>query len=125
MELRKVRTSYEDERGTITDILSNELIDHITAIYSKKGAIRGNHFHKDTLQGIFVLSGQMKLTTQIPNEPIQSTILVEGDLAITPPWESHAFKAIEDTYFMVFTRGPRAGKDYEKDTFRLDVPLIE
>ncbi len=125
MELRKIKPAHEDDRGTITDILADEVIDHITSIHSKKGAIRGNHYHKDTLQAIYVLSGQMKLVTQLPDEPILSTILVEGDLAITPSWESHTFQAIEDTTFMVFTRGPRAGKDYEKDTFRLNVPLIE
>ena len=38
--------------------------------------------------------------------------------------ERHAFQAIEDTTFLVLTRGPRGGENYETDTFRLDIPLI-
>ncbi len=124
MELRKIKTAHEDDRGTITDVLVNEPIDHITLIHSKKDSIRGNHYHKDTLQCVYVLSGKMELFAQLPDEDIKSEILVEGDLAITPPWESHAFHAIEDSTFMVFTRGPRGGEDYESDTFRLEVPLV-
>ena len=37
--------------------------------------------------------------------------------------EHHAVHALEDSVFMVFTRGPRGGDDYESDTFRLETPL--
>ena len=124
MKVRKIKPVYEDSRGTIIDILRNEWIDNVSLIRSKSGAIRGNHYHQDTLQCIYVLCGQMRLVTQIPGAEVKSVILHEGDLAITPAGESHAFEVITDTDFMVFTRGPRGGGNYEKDTYRLEVPLV-
>jgi quercetin dioxygenase-like cupin family protein len=47
-----------------------------------------------------------------------------GDLVATGPNERHALQGIEESTLMVFTRGPRGGKEYESDTFRLEVPLI-
>ena len=124
MEVHKVKPAYKDGRGVITDIMMKEPIEYVTLISSKKGAIRGNHYHKDTFQWVYILSGQMKLFTQMPDEEVQSTILDRGAIALTPPLERHAFIALRDTKFMVFTKGPRGGEDYEKDTFRLKVPLV-
>jgi hypothetical protein len=31
---------------------------------------------------------------------------------------------MENSEVMVFTKGPRGGKEYESDTFRLGVPLV-
>ena len=47
-----------------------------------------------------------------------------GDLMKTPANEQHAIRTLEDTKMMIFTCGPRGGCDYEKDTFRLENPLV-
>ena len=52
-------------------------------------------------------------------------ILSKGDLVETSKNERHAIRAIKDSEFLVFTQGPRGGKEYEKDTFRLSKPLIK
>ena len=40
------------------------------------------------------------------------------------PGDPHAWKALEDSECLVFTRGPRSGENYEEDTYRLDTPLL-
>lgn len=115
--------NFKDHRGEITDIFSKEPVEHVTLITSKKGAVRANHYHKETVQFNYVISGYLQLLTQNPGKKVQSTILEAGDLAVTPAGESHALIALEDSVFMVFTRGPRGGEDYEQDTFRLTAPL--
>jgi quercetin dioxygenase-like cupin family protein len=115
--------AHKDERGEITDILAKEPIDYVTLITSKKGAVRGNHYHEETVQFNYVLTGRMQLLTQTPGDKVRSAILEAGDLAVTPAGERHSLIAIEDSTLMVFTRGPRGGEDYEKDTFRLPSPL--
>ena len=52
-------------------------------------------------------------------------ILSRGDLVVTSSNEHHAIKAIEYSEYLVFTQGPRGGKEYERDTFRLSEPLIK
>jgi len=110
---------FEDKRGQITDILENEIIDSVTIISSKKGAVRGNHYHKESVQYVFILKGRLRLFTRAPGEDIKSTIVEVGDLALTPPLEEHTLVALEDSEFIALTRGPRGGKNYEKDTYRL------
>jgi quercetin dioxygenase-like cupin family protein len=46
-----------------------------------------------------------------------------GDLIATVPGERHALVGEEDVVCLVFTKGPRAGSDYESDTFRLAAPI--
>jgi len=115
---------FEDKRGEITDILEREFIDSVTLISSNTGAVRGNHYHKESIQYTFVLRGSLKLFTQKPGGEVETAILIKGDLVFTPALESHALVALEDAEFLALTRGPRGGTDYEEDTYRLDEPLV-
>jgi quercetin dioxygenase-like cupin family protein len=117
------RHYHADERGAITDLLVGEQIDAITLITSVKGTSRGHHYHRETTQWVYILEGRIKLLSQMPDAAIETTILEKGDLAVTQPLERHAMNFLEDSSFLVFTRGPRSGRDYESDTYRLDEPL--
>ena len=64
MEIKRVNPSFQDGRGIIQDILINEPIEHITVITSIKDVTRGNHFHKKTIQWVYVHSGKLKSLTQ-------------------------------------------------------------
>ena len=121
VELRK--PVFKDRRGVITDILQRIKIDSITIITSKKGAVRGNHYHKKTTQYAYVLRGKFRLYTQDDGGKIERKVVNEGDLITTPPLERHAFVALEDSLMLTCFLGPRRGKDYEDDTYRLDVPI--
>ena len=123
MDVTKITSDFEDERGSITDILRQEPIDYVTIITSKKGALRGDHVHKETVQYVYVMEGKLKALSQMPDEPVCTTVLEAGDLIVNVPNEGHAFEALEDTTFLVLTRGPRGGENYEDDTFRLETPL--
>ncbi|MEE1569179.1 MAG: cupin domain-containing protein, partial [Alphaproteobacteria bacterium] len=116
MDVTKITTDFEDERGAITDILRQEPIDYVTVITSKKGALRGNHVHKETVQYVYVMDGRLKALSQMPGEPVRTAVLSKGDLIVNVPQEGHAFEALEDTTFLVLTRGPRGGENYEDDT---------
>ena len=123
MRINTPQISFEDGRGTIKDVVIRQPIDAITIIRSTKGVVRGNHFHKDTTQWVYLQSGQLRSLTQKDNEPVVEQIVNPGDLLVAEPWEKHALVAIEDSEFFVFTRGPRGGDSYEDDTFRLETPL--
>ena len=125
MKVDRIKFTKKDDRGEITDIMVKENIEFVTLITSVKGSTRGNHYHKETDQWVYILEGRMKMLTQMPDGPVATTFLEKGDLAKTGPMERHAMIAIEDSAFMVFTRGPRGGSDYETDTYRLSEPLRE
>ena len=123
MEIKKIKSIYEDERGSITDIVEQVDFNGATIIRSKAGSVRGNHFHKKTIQYVYVLSGKMKCLAQKPQQKVIMAIVEQGDLVSHDLLESHSFEALEDTLFLVLSSGLRTGKDYEKDTYRLESPL--
>ncbi|HET6498095.1 MAG TPA: cupin domain-containing protein [Coriobacteriia bacterium] len=123
MRLSHPPPTRHDERGEIIDILVKENIEYVTLITAAAGSTRGNHYHKETVQSVYVLEGRLRMLTRIPGEPVVATVLEKGDLATTDRMEQHAMTALEDSSFMVFTTGVRGGEDYEKDTYRLDEPL--
>ena len=123
MKVTHPQYNNRDQRGEIVDILRKEYIEYVTLITSVQGSTRGNHYHKETTQMVYMLQGRMKLLTQMPDQPVIVKVLEKGDLAVTDPLERHAMIALEDSTFMVFTRGIRGGGDYEKDTYRLSEPL--
>ena len=116
--------AYRDERGGITDLVAHEAFDSASIITSAAGSIRGNHYHRDTYQIIHVLSGTLRLVTQMPDGAITDRTVNAGDLIRTPPTERHAFQALVDATLLVLTRGPRGGETFESDTIRLSEPLI-
>ena len=95
-----------------------------TYISQKKNSVRGNHYHKKTIQWNYLLSGKVILITQKKNKKIMKKIMKKGDLILTEKNEKHAIKALKNSEMLVFTKGPRGGKEYESDTFKLSKKLI-
>ena len=119
------KITHRDKRGIIIDLLERKKINSITFITQKKGMVRGNHYHKKTIQWNYLLKGKIELFTKKRNNKLKKIILIKGDMAETSKNEKHAIRAKKDYEFLVFTQGPRGGKNYEKDTFRLLKPLIK
>lgn len=113
---------FEDERGVIQDLLGE--IDAVTEIFTKAGAVRGNHVHHNTVQWAYVVSGKM-LFASVADDGLHEDVHGPGELVKEPAGIPHAWRALEDTRVLVFTKGPRSGEAYESDTVRLPVPLIE
>ena len=112
---------FKDKRGFISDVLYNKKINHIAYIYSKKNAVRGNHFHKKTSQYNLIVKGKIRYYCKEGKKKTKVYNLKKGDLILSKANQIHAFKTISDnSIFMVFTLGVRGGKDYEKDTFRVN-----
>jgi len=124
MKKIKTKINHKDNRGIIKDLLEKKKINAITFITQKKGKIRGNHFHKKTTQWNYLIKGKIKIYAKKKNRSVKKIILSKGDLVVTSSKESHAIKAIQHSEYLVFTQGPRGGKEYENDTFRLKKPLI-
>jgi quercetin dioxygenase-like cupin family protein len=123
MKIIATEINHQDDRGAIVDLVEGANINAVTFISFTKGAVRGNHYHKQTTQWNYVIKGKIKVVTQMDDKPPEETILEQGSLLVTMPMEKHAIVGIEESEMLVFTQGPRGGKEYESDTFRLDLPL--
>ncbi|MDB2478819.1 cupin domain-containing protein [Alphaproteobacteria bacterium] len=120
-----IKPSFVDKRGSITDLLTHINVDAITLIESEIGAVRANHFHKETTQWTYILSGDVEYCSKdLKEEKIDRKILTKGMIVCALPWVAHAIRSVTYSEILIFTKGPRSGKDYELDTFRLETPLL-
>lgn len=130
MEKTKINIAHKDQRGDISDILYKTPIEHISMINSVKGAFRGDHYHKKTVQSMYMAKGSLKYFYREYDKKsktwgkVRSVVVKEGEMVTTPPYEIHALEILEPNQFFVFTRGKRGGEDYEKDTFRTSPSII-
>jgi hypothetical protein len=130
--IKKIKKFSSDDRGEIIDIFTHEPKDHCTIVTFVKNAIRGNHFHKKSIQSAYVLNGNFKIYNVIINPDlkydlnnVEETQVAMGDYITHQKFEAHAYKCISETgSLIVFTKGIRGGQYYEDDTFRLEKKLI-
>lgn len=126
MKVRTCAVNFEDARGIIRDIFVGESKEHITLITTKKDGVRGNHYHKVSQQSDYLVSGKMRVLGQkIGESDIHDIIWNQGEVIDWDVNEVHEFIALEDSVFITFVNGVRGGDNFEKDTFRVDVPLHE
>ena len=134
----EVLEAFTDDRCEIRDLLRDTTLDSVTYLFTKKGAVRGNHYHSRTWQWTYVMSGRLRVETRevrTNDHPGDNGSGRPGDMTagaqysaeapagtflVDPPSQAHAWEALEDTAVLVFTQGPRAGLGYESDTIRLD-----
>lgn len=119
----KIKPAFEDERGSIWDFLTNEEINHVGFLISKKGAIRGKHFHKIQKQYTLVLSGKIYVRMKDirdKNAKLEEFDLNEMEMVLFSPFVYHSIESIEDSKCLVFTSVGRNYEAYEKDTFRVN-----
>ena len=122
-ELIKIKPVNEDARGKIIDVVDGIDFVHAGIVTYKKGAIRGNHYHKKTEQLNYVLKGKIRhLSKDLSKKgsKVKEVIMVEGDMINNPPLEWHYDEGIdEDNQLLFFTKKSRQDGGYEDDVFRV------
>lgn len=127
---KKLKDNFKDKRGRIVDIFTSQPQEHCILVTFNKKAIRGNHYHKRSIQYDFILSGKLRMLTARVNKhgkiigKIKKEIISKNMLIEHKPYQAHAFQALEKTELLAFVNGRRGGKNYEDDTFRLKDKLI-
>ncbi len=120
--LKHIDPSVVDVRGGITNIFEGR-IEHIAIITSKKGTVRANHYHKEDLQYIYLVSGAYEShSLDIKNPEKRQVLHVKaGDIVFTPPLIAHAQKFTEDSIFLALSSRQREQGKYEQDTLAYKV----
>lgn len=63
IEEKKVDFSYVDDRGSLNQLVHCGY-EQINVLYTKKGVERGGHFHKQSTECFFVVSGSVVVTAK-------------------------------------------------------------
>lgn len=124
IKVTHIKPEFSDERGFISRLVDDDTIGFRAVLYitSRKGTVRGNHFHKKDAHYVYCLSGRFKYSEKDISKrssKIESVILKPGDLVLSRPMTAHSMEFIEDSVFLAITTEPREHEKYEKDTVRI------
>lgn len=126
IKVTKIRPEFIDDRGYITRLVDTDEFPIRAVLYitSKKGTVRGNHYHKKDAHFVYCHSGKFRYSEKNmlkKNAKVESVILKPGDLVLSRPGIAHSMEFLEDTVFLAFTTEQREQDKYEHDTQRVEI----
>ncbi len=105
---------FEDDRGLLAQI-THETFGQVNAVYTRKGAVRGNrHYHRTTKEAFFIISGEVEVYLQL-DEQEETHTFKTGDMFIIPENVKHTFDYKEDTYLVALYTSCVEKEDGTKD----------
>ena len=103
---------HADQRGRIVGIFQGLRWEEINYIESTKGGARGNHFHNDTIEGIFVIDGKIRVTLVDLLKNSKRTFIAEkGATLVINPKILHTFNMLENSKWINMLSKPSSVKD--------------
>lgn len=113
---------FSDHRGDIINIFPDGVeIKSAMYITGKKGAQRGNHYHKKDVHYCYVTEGALLYESRNRKTgKIQIVHLFPGMIVANGPDEVHRFTFKTDGAFICLATQPRQQHNYEEDTIRED-----
>ena len=118
----KVGKTFKDKRGWLKKILDGNFSSCIE-IYSKKGSIRANHYHKKDTHFIYVINGEILYFYKDRKKGAKTRIklMKKNDLFFTPSMQEHMTYFTKNTHFLAFSTRKRTKFDYEKDLIKVNM----
>lgn len=111
----KGQKEFIDDRGKILNYELTEPINLIGYIESKKGSVRANHYHPIQEQKCLLIKGKYISVTKdlsSENSPVETRLILEGDIAVIRPNVAHTMVFLEDSIFLNLVRGEREHENY-------------
>ena len=114
------RAPFVDERGEIQNLI-DAAFTSVAVVTSRKGAIRGNHYHKTDEHYCWLQHGGLIYFHRPSGDrrPARRWLITPGQLFYTPTRYEHAMQFTEESVMLVFARNNREMARYEADTVRL------
>ena len=118
--VHKTGKVFRDERGYLLKILDKGFSSCIE-IFSKKGSIRANHYHKKDEHFCYILKGEILFfyRNRKKSSKLNYKIMRKGDLFFTTYNQDHLAYFLKTTHFLSYSSRKRTKIDYENDLVRL------
>ena len=111
--------NHEDKRGNILSMV-NEPCTNVSIIKSKKGVLRGNHYHKKDWHFMYAIKGYMEYFFYCNvQKKVKFWSIPPNKIIFTPSMEVHATFFPVDSEIIVVSGYARDQESYEHDTVRV------
>lgn len=96
---------FEDTRGILEGLLNTGSWGELNLIGSRAGAVRGNHYHRETTEAFVMLEGEAIVTVQRVREGLLEGPAVEhrvgpGSVFLIAPGTNHVFRVTKDARWL-------------------------
>jgi len=127
IELVKIEP-FQDARGYLKKtfkkgfLATNSQIAEVYILYSCKGSVRGNHYHKKNTEGFFIIKGTAKVAIKNVKTGFNEEFEInESDnlLVVVPPYIAHAFKNEKDIELVILAVATKEYDPIDNDTYKL------
>jgi quercetin dioxygenase-like cupin family protein len=108
--VRKARPFSRDHRGSVVDLIGDQAIRRLIFVVSKKGSVRGNHFHRKAGHFVYIVEGRIRLVVRAEKK-VRRHNLAAGTVVWIPPLVEHAFYAVTDSKALEYSDGPYSPDD--------------
>ncbi len=111
--LKVIKTDFEftDDRGTITQLVHTGY-RQVNVITSKKGVLRGGHYHKENEEAFYIISGELEISVNG-----QRQLFHAGDFFGIEKNDLHSFRFLQDTTLVSMYSSGVEMPDGSKDIF--------
>jgi len=94
--------THKDNRGFIRGIINDGNWQEINYVFSKKGAERANHYHKELNELFIIIDGEIRITYfHLDNrDNIESKIVKQGDVFLFKKNIFHRFEVLKDSVWL-------------------------
>ncbi len=111
--------TFEDGRGKLAQLVHGGYTQ-INVLESRKGVLRGGHFHKRAREAFFVVSGQVEVTLKKGPEQ-QIELFGPGNFFEIAPFVVHSMSFPEDCVLVAMYDIPVEHEDGTKDIYADEV----
>lgn len=120
----KLDAAHRDDRGYILNVIDDPRISHVAVFTSRRGTVRGNHYHPEQLQWVYLISGRYvshSKDVRVEGAPVERHAIEPGMLVFAPPMVAHAQEFEEDSVLLNITDGERASAEFEHHTVKYEL----
>ncbi len=92
-----------DDRGSFSGIINSGTWGEANYVTTRKGEVRGGHYHKYTEELFFIIEGNISIIISDTSGDNKNIFEVKkGDIFIVEPYEVHTFTCLENSSWINF-----------------------
>jgi dTDP-4-dehydrorhamnose 3,5-epimerase len=121
---------YQDKRGMLKKIIKkSQLSDNIEIgevylLYSNQNSVRGNHYHKNTIEYFTVVSGKAKVALKDLSKGVREEFYMSADDNVVlkiPPYVVHAFNNEYTDPLIILAVSSKEYSESDTDTYNEEI----